>query len=93
MWKINDIYKDFFTVSLRKKKSYFTVSWRWIRSFFSICSMGNCGTSYGAEISFGNSWGANLPDPPSLPNTGLSLPVNRKKKKLSELLLTHTFYS
>lgn len=34
--------------------TYFTFKWRWIWSFFSICSIGYCATSYGAEISFGN---------------------------------------
>uniref|UniRef100_A0A2M4D6G3 Putative secreted protein n=1 Tax=Anopheles darlingi TaxID=43151 RepID=A0A2M4D6G3_ANODA len=29
-------------------------SWRCSWSFFSICSIGNWGTSYGAEISFGS---------------------------------------
>lgn len=52
--------------------TYLKFKWRWICSFFSICSMGYCATSYGAEISFGNklssnSWPANAADGDSLP--------------------------
>lgn len=38
--------------------TYFTFICRWIASFFSICSMGNWGTSYGAEISLEISGGS-----------------------------------
>lgn len=46
-------------------------------SFFSICSIGNCGTSYGAEISFGNS-GSPPVKPSAAENDGLSLPEKKE---------------
>lgn len=46
--KIDKIYEN-------KYLTHFELSCRCIASFFSICSMGNWGTSYGADISFGRS--------------------------------------
>lgn len=69
-----------------------TVNCLCIRSFFSICSIGNCGTSYGAEISLGNSCDASLkevpppvPVPPSKPKTGLSLPTMINYKSFNSI--------
>lgn len=59
--------------------TYFVVICRCICSFFSICSIGNCGTSYGAEISFGNGSPSN-----SCPFIGIavdSLPKKYQQKK------------
>lgn len=53
--------------------THFTFKWRCICSFFSICSMGNCGTSYGAEISFGN--GSPSISCPVIDTPGDSLPI------------------
>lgn len=39
-------------IEQRVSTSYLLDICLWIASFFSISSMGNCGTSYGAEISF-----------------------------------------
>jgi hypothetical protein len=68
---------------------YLLDSWRWMASFFSSCSIGNCGTSYGADISLDRIRGETLPvamssrvilenGNPTLdpPNVGLSLPEN-----------------
>lgn len=54
--------------------THLTLSCLCMASFFSICSMGNCGTSYGADSSFGSS----RPSPPAAMGygvVGLSLPA------------------
>lgn len=61
------------TIHIYAIYTHFTFKWRCIWSFFSICSIGNCGTSYGAEISLGNrSPSISCPD---IDTPGDSLPV------------------
>lgn len=59
--------------------TYLTFKCRWICNFFSICSMGNCGTSYGAEISFGN--GSTSRSFSDIGTKDASLPARREKRE------------
>lgn len=61
------------------KATYFTFSCLWMANFFSICSMGNCGTSYGADNSLVSSGWIPL-NCEFARNDGLSLPENKDQK-------------
>lgn len=53
MRKLHRIYSFFYGKEKINYYTYLTLSCRCICNFSSICSIGNWGTSYGADISFG----------------------------------------
>lgn len=59
------------------KNTYLTFNCLWIANFFSICSIGNCGTSYGADSPFGSS-GSLASNCELVKNDGLSFPKIHK---------------